>query len=133
MAVLIRWQFDCCDYVPPEGFDKWWIDMHIDGQLQCEEALSYNGKGEACIVVDDKDKYKVDLVKMVQMNLKAGRTRLVRRTATHDFSVDTHYLGQGKLKKRRPVHPSTEPKHQKLRKVRESESTSGPSLAAHLP
>ena len=119
MAVLIRWQFDCCDYVPPEGFDKWWIDMHIDGQLQCEEALRYNGKGESCIVVDDKEKYRVDLVRMVQQNLKTGRTRLIRRTITHDFSIETHYFEKGKMKKRRPADLLAEPKHQKLRKLRE--------------
>ena len=60
MAMLFRWQFDSCDSVPAEGYDKWWVDMHIDGQLQCEEALSFTGKGESCVVVDNKKRYQVD-------------------------------------------------------------------------
>lgn len=116
MAMLIRWQFDCCDFIPPEGFDKWWTDTHIDGQVQCEEALSYNGKGGSCIVVKDKEEYRVDLVRMVQQNLKTGRTRPIRRTIVRDFSIATHYFENGKMRKRRPADRLAEPKHQKPRK-----------------
>ena len=119
MAMLIRWQFDSCDSVPPEGYDKWWIDMHIDGQMQCEEALSFTGRGESCIVVDDKEKYRIDLVKMIQQNIKTGRSRPIRRTVTLDFSVETHFFDRGRLRKIRPTDPLAEPKHQKLRRLRE--------------
>ena len=90
--------------------------MHIDGQVQCEEALSYNGKGESCIIVNDKEKYRVDLVRMVQQNIKTGRKRPIRRTIVRDFSIETHYFEGGKMKKRRPADLLAEPKHQKLRK-----------------
>ena len=116
MAMLIRWQFDSCDSVPPEGFDKWWTDMHIDGQMQCERSLSFTGNGESCIVVGDKVKYRVDLVRMIQLNLETGRIRLVRRTITLDFRVEDHFFDRGRLKKRRPADLLAGPQHQKLRR-----------------
>ena len=119
MAMLIRWQFDSCDFVPAEGYDKWWIDMHIDGQLQCEEALSFTGKGESCVVVDSKETYRVDLVKMTQQNLKTGRIRPIRRTVTLDFSIETHYFKDGRLRRIRSTDAPAEPKYQKLRRLRE--------------
>ena len=121
MAVLIRWQFDSCDFVPPEGYDKWWVDMHIDGQSRCEEALCFNGKGESCIVfkLDDKVQYKIDLVRMFQQNLETGRIRPIRRTITYGFSLESCYFEKGRLKRRRPAEPTAEPKYQKHRKLRE--------------
>ena len=116
MAVLIRWQFDSCNYVPAEGYDKWWIDMHIDGQLQCEEALSFTGKGDSCVVVDNKKRYQVDLVRMTQRNLETGRIRPIRRTTTANFSTETHYFKNGCLKRVQPAETPAESKCQKFRK-----------------
>ncbi len=109
MAMLIRWQFDSCNSIPPEGYDKWWTDMHINGQMQCEEALSFTGKGESCIVVENEEKYRVDLVGMIQLNMKTGRTRLIRRTVLFDFNVEVHFFDNGRLRKRRlaETHPET--------------------------
>ena len=114
MATLVRWQYDGCNFVPAEGYDKWWTDMHIDGQMQCEEALSFTGKGEPCIVIDNEEKYRVDLVRMIQRNMETGRIRPIRRTITLDFSVETHYFDKGRLRKRRSADPPSEPKQQKL-------------------
>ena len=114
MAMLIRWQFDSCNSIPPEGYDKWWTDMHINGQMQCEKALSFTGKGESCIVVEDEEKYRVDLVEMIQLNLKTGRTRLIRRTILFDFSVGVHFFDKGRLRKRRPADPPSESDQQWL-------------------
>ncbi len=114
MAMLIRWQYDGCNFIPSEGYDKWWTDMHINGQMQCEEALSFTGKGESCIVVENEEKYRIDLVGMIQQNLKTGRTRLIRRTIILDFSVETHFFDKGRLRKRRSADPPTEPDQQRL-------------------
>ena len=120
MAMLIRWQFDGCNFVPAEGYDKWWTDMHIDGQMQCEEALGFTGKGQPCIVIDNEEKYRIDLVRMIQQNMKTGRTRPIRRTITLDFSVDTHFFDdKGRLRKRRSADPPAEPGQQKLLKALE--------------
>jgi len=100
MAMLIRWQFDGCNSIPAEGYDKWWTDMHIDGQLQCEKALSFTGKAEPCVIIDNEERYRIDLVRMVQKNMKTGRTRLIRRTVVLDFSIETHFFDKGRLRKR---------------------------------
>lgn len=114
MAMLIRWQYDGCNFIPPEGYDKWWTDMHINGQIQCEEALGFTGKGESCIVVDNEERYRIDLVRMIQQNLRTGRTRPIRRTITLEFSVETHFFDKGRLRKRRSADPPFEPVQQKL-------------------
>ena len=105
MAILIRWQFDGCNRSPPEGYDKWWTDMHIDGQLQCEHALSFTGKGQPCVVIDGDKEYHVDLVRMTQRNCKTGRVRPIRRTVMEDFDMHTHYFSEGRLRKRPMPEP----------------------------
>ena len=119
MAMLIRWQYDGCNFLPAEGYDKWWTDMHIDGQLQCERALGFTGKGEPCIVIDGEEKYRVDIVRMTQQNTKTGRVRLIRRTITLNFSVHTHYFSEGRLRKKRSVDPPADPAQRKLLKALE--------------
>ena len=114
MAILIRWQYDGCNFVPAEGYDKWWTDMHIDGQLQCERALGFTGKGEPCMVIDGDKEYRVDLVKMTQQNMKTGRIRPIRRTVTLNFSVHTHYFNEGRIRKRRAADPPADPAQRNL-------------------
>ena len=121
MAVLIRWQFDSCDSVPHEGYDKWWVDMHINGQLLCEEALCSYGRGKPLVFfeLDNKVQYKIDLVRMFQQNLRTGRIRPIRRTIMHGFSLKDCYFERGKLKRRRLVEPVAETRNQKHRRLRE--------------
>ena len=109
MAVLIRWQYDGCNRIPPEGYDKWWTDMHIDGQLQCEHALSYTGKGQPCVVIDGNKEYHIDLLRMTQRNCETGRVRPIRRTVTPEFDIRTHYFSEGRLRKRPMPEPPPEP------------------------
>ena len=118
MAMLIRWQFDSCDFIPADGYDRWWTDMHLDGQLQCEEALSFSGKSNSNIIVGNEEKYRIDLVKMTQQNLKTGKIRPIRRTIVMDFNTDIHYFERGRLKIRRSKDVATEP-NSKLRRLQE--------------
>ena len=121
MAVLIRWQFDSCDSVQHEGYDKWWVDMHIDSQLQCEEALCFSGRGKSWIFFehDNKVQYKIDLVRMFQQNLRTGRVRHIRRTTICNFSLEDVYFVRGRMKRRQPAEPVAEIRNQKQRKLRE--------------
>ena len=121
MALLIRWQFDSCDFVPQEEYDKWWLDMHIDSQLRCEEALCYCGRGESLIFFKHENKvpYKIDLVRMFQQNLRTGRIRPIRRTIVYNFCLEESYFVRGRLKRRRPAEPVVETRNQKQRKLRE--------------
>jgi len=125
MAVLIRWQFDSCNAIPHEGYDKWWEDMHIDGQLLCEEALCFCGVGKSLVFFETRSsggsriQYKIDLVRMFQQNLRTGRIRPIRRTIMHGFSLKDCYFERGKLMKRRLVEPGTEARNQKHRRLRE--------------
>jgi len=121
MAMLIRWQFDSCDVVPQEAYDKWWMDMHIDSQIRCEEALCFCGRGESWIFFehDNKVQYKIDLVRMFQQNLRTGRIRPIRRTTTCNFSLEECYFVRGRLKRRRPAEPVVEIRNQKQRRLRE--------------
>ena len=121
MAMLIRWQFDSCDFVPQEEYDKWWVDMHIDSQLRCEEALCFNGRGESWIFFehDNKVPYKIDLVRMFQQNLRTGRIRPIRRITVCNFSLEECYFARERLKRRRPVESVVEIRNQKQRKLRE--------------
>jgi hypothetical protein len=67
MALLIRWQFDSCDFVPLEEYDRWWVDMHIESQLLCERALRYCGRGGFLIFFRHENRilYKIDLAQMI--------------------------------------------------------------------
>ena len=111
MADLVRWQFDSCNRVPPEGYDKWWTDMNIVGQIRCEHALCIIGNGQPCTYEDEKYKYIIDFVEMTQRNEETGRVRQIRRTVTQGFDVRTHYFHDGKLRRRpmptpdRPLEP----------------------------
>ena len=105
MADLVRWQFDGCNRVPPEGYDKWWTDMNIVGQIKCEHALCIIGNGEQCSYQDGKYKYIIDFVEMTQRNEETGRVRPIRRTITEGFDLETHYFQDGKLKRRRVTAP----------------------------
>ena len=112
MAILIRWQFDGCNRIPPEGYDKWWTDMDIEGQLQCEHALSYTGKGQPCVVIDGDTEYHVDLARMTQRNCKTGRVRPIRRTTMEDFDIRIHYFHDGRLRRRSTPMPWISPVQQ---------------------
>ena len=125
MAALIRWQFDSCNTIPHEGYDKWWEDMHIDGQLICEEALCFCGVGKSFVFFETSSsggsriQYKIDLVRMFQQNLRTGRIRPIRRTVMEGFSLRECFFERGKLMKRRLGEFGTEPRNQKHRRLRE--------------
>ena len=114
MVQLIRWQFDNSN---PDAFDKWWIDMRIDTQLMCEKALQYCGRGGPLLYFscDNRVLYKIDLILMVQQNLKTGRMRSVRRIVIQDFNLAEDWFQRGELKRKRPPDPDRD-KRQRKRK-----------------
>ena len=117
MALLVRWQFDSCDFTPLEEYDRWWVDMHIERQLLCEKALCYCGRGESLIFFRHENKipYKIDLVWMFQQNLRTGRIRPIRRTIMYNSCLEESYFVRGRLKRRRPTEPVYEPGNREKR------------------
>ena len=109
MAQLVRWQFDNCGL---NDFDSWWVDMRIESQLMCEEALHYCGRRGSLIFFRHEDRilYKIDLVRMSQQNLHTGRVRMVRRIVVRNFCFEKNYFHRGELKRKRPVDLSWEPR-----------------------
>ena len=112
MVQLIRWQFDNSN---PDAFDKWWIDMRIDTQLMCEKALQYCGRGGSLLYFSCENRvlYMIDLVLMIQQNLKTGRVRSVRRILIHNFSLSENYFHRGELKRKRPPDPDRDKRQRK--------------------
>ena len=110
MAMLLRWQFDSCDYDPQAAFEHWWEDMHIESQLLCERAIRHCGRGRSLIFSwhGDEILYKIDLVRMTQQNLISGKVRLIRRTILHDFHPEESFFENGRLKRKQPAVPAKE-------------------------
>ena len=115
MVQLIRWQFDNCK---PDDFDSWWIDMRIDTQLLCENALQYCGRGGSLLYFSCENRvlYMIDLVLMIQQHLKTGRMRSVRRIVVHNFSLSENYFHRGELERKRPLDPPKESRHNRDRR-----------------
>ena len=105
MVLLIRWQFDNCK---PGDLDSWWKDMRIETQLLCERALQYSGRGGSLLYFNYEDQvmYMINIVLMIQRNLRTGRVRPLRRVEVQNFSVSENYFWKGELKwNRRPEPP----------------------------
>ena len=85
MVLLIRWQFDNCK---PGDLDSWWKDMRIETQLLCERALQYSGRGGSLLYFNYEEQamYMIDIVLMIQRNLRTGRVRPLRRVEVQNFS-----------------------------------------------
>ena len=110
MAMLVRWQFDSCDFDPQAAFDRWWKDMQIESQMMCEKAISHCGRGGSLIYCwhGEKSFYKIDLIRMTQQNLNSGTVRLIRRTTLQDFHPEKSIFENGKLKRKEPAAPAKE-------------------------
>ena len=110
MAMLLRWQFDSCDFDPQAAFEHWWEDMHIESQLLCERALRHSGTGGALIFYwrGDEILYKIDLVRMTQQNFISGKVRLIRWTILHSFRPEESFFENGRLKRKQPAVPAKE-------------------------
>ena len=121
MAMLIRWQFDSCDFDPQEAYDRWWEDMHIESQLLCERAMRHCGRGGSLIFFwrDNKILYKIDLVEMIQQNLISGKVRPIRRTILYNFRPEESIFLNGKLKRKRPAVPAYEVQNKHHRRKEE--------------
>ena len=110
MAMLIRWQFDSCDFDPQAAFDHWWKDMQIESQMMCERAICHCGRGGSLIYFwhGEESFYKIDLIRMTQQNLNSGKVRLIRRTVLHGFHPEESFFENGKLKRKQPAVPARE-------------------------
>ena len=110
MAMLVRWQFNSCIFDPQSAFDRWWMDMQIELQEECEKTISQGGIGKSLIYWwhGEKRLYKIDLIRMTQENLNSGTVRLIRRTTLLNFYPEKSKFVKGRLKRDWPVVPERE-------------------------
>ena len=92
---MILWQFDISAPATRDATrDSWWLDMKIETQMLCEQALRYSGRGSPKIYFhyEHQIMYCIDIVSMTQQNLCSGRTRQLRKIEVLNFHVRDGYF-----------------------------------------
>ena len=92
MVVMILWQV--ADSRISSTKDKWWLDMRIETQLLCEQAIRRSSRGDSKIYFHYEYQilYCIDLVNMTQQNLRSGTTRQLRRLEVINFCIKGSYV-----------------------------------------